>query len=189
MLEPVMKSLYIWLQRLALRCWTSGLCTDASGFVRHPSDRTARGCLMAFSPPSNWSFVALTLAFILARTLAQMLAVGPSWTHRLIQAYVYVFQGTPILIQLWLMYYGLAQFEWIRESDRLDATRQWMVGWPDCSDTEFGSLSNQYLDWRYPKPALRTIGRSAIAWLKPATYLPPDLVSTGIESLLARACQ
>ena len=31
-------------------------------------------------------------------------------------AYTYVFQGTPILIQLWLIYYGLAQFEFIRES-------------------------------------------------------------------------
>ena len=92
------------------------ICAPMQAVLPHPSDRTARGCLMAFSPPSNWSFVALILAFILARTLAQMLAVGPSWTHRLIQAYVYIFQGTPILIQLWLMYYGLAQFEWIRES-------------------------------------------------------------------------
>ena len=31
-------------------------------------------------------------------------------------AYIYVFRGTPILVQIFLIYYGLPQFEFIRES-------------------------------------------------------------------------
>ncbi len=31
-------------------------------------------------------------------------------------AYVYLFRGTPLLVQLYLIYYGLGQFEFIRES-------------------------------------------------------------------------
>ena len=30
--------------------------------------------------------------------------------------YTYVIRGTPMLVQLFLIYYGLAQFEWVRES-------------------------------------------------------------------------
>ena len=33
-----------------------------------------------------------------------------------IKIYTYIFQGTPILIQLWMVYYGLAQFKWVQES-------------------------------------------------------------------------
>ena len=60
--------------------------------------------------------LALFFAFLLARILAQMLTLGASWIRRPISIYVYSFQGTPILIQLWLMYYGLAQFEAVRNS-------------------------------------------------------------------------
>ena len=31
-------------------------------------------------------------------------------------AYTFFFRGTPLLVQLFLFYYGLAQFEWIRDS-------------------------------------------------------------------------
>jgi polar amino acid transport system permease protein len=31
-------------------------------------------------------------------------------------AYIYFFRGTPLLVQIFLVYYGLGQFEWIRES-------------------------------------------------------------------------
>ena len=34
----------------------------------------------------------------------------------LINGYVYLFRGTPLLVQTFLIYYGLSQFEWIRES-------------------------------------------------------------------------
>lgn len=35
---------------------------------------------------------------------------GPAWS------YMYFFRGTPLLVQLFLIYYGSAQFEWVRES-------------------------------------------------------------------------
>lgn len=34
----------------------------------------------------------------------------------LIGAFVYVFRGTPMLVQAYVIYYGLAQFEWVRNS-------------------------------------------------------------------------
>lgn len=34
----------------------------------------------------------------------------------LVGGYVYLFRGTPLLVQTFLIYYGLAQFEWIRDS-------------------------------------------------------------------------
>ena len=34
----------------------------------------------------------------------------------LARAYVYVFRGTPLLVQTYLIYYGLAQFDFVRES-------------------------------------------------------------------------
>lgn len=34
----------------------------------------------------------------------------------LVGAFVYVFRGTPMLVQAYVIYYGLAQFEWVRDS-------------------------------------------------------------------------
>lgn len=39
-----------------------------------------------------------------------------SWLDRAVRGYVYFFRGTPLLVQTYLLYYGLSQFEWIRES-------------------------------------------------------------------------
>ncbi|MBB5515271.1 arginine/ornithine transport system permease protein [Rubricella aquisinus] len=39
----------------------------------------------------------------------------PVWSQ-LINAYVYAFRGTPLLVQLFLIYFGLAQFDFVRES-------------------------------------------------------------------------
>ena len=42
--------------------------------------------------------------------MAQLLVIGPTLSHKPIKIYTYIFRGTPILIQLWMVYYGLAQF-------------------------------------------------------------------------------
>ena len=115
MLEPVMKSLYFWFKGWHFDVGQA-LCTPMQSVLPASIGPHCPRLFDGFFTTFELVIVALILAFILARTLAQILAVGPSWTHWLIQAYVYIFQGTPILIQLWLMYYGLAQFEWIRES-------------------------------------------------------------------------
>ena len=36
------------------------------------------------------------------------------WVRRPVASYVYFFRGTPMLIQLLLIYYGLSQFEWMQ---------------------------------------------------------------------------
>lgn len=43
--------------------------------------------------------------------------VGNSWWVRAFPyAYIFFFRGTPLLVQIFLVYYGLSQFEFIRES-------------------------------------------------------------------------
>lgn len=73
--------------------------------------------------------VALICAFLIARTLTRTLKLGPLWLRPGISAYLYCFQGTPLLIQLWLLYYGLAQFAWIRDSEAwIILSSGWWVG-------------------------------------------------------------
>lgn len=71
--------------------------------------------------PGLWTtlqLVALALAFgfVLAVGLALMrlsanpLARGFAWL------YVFIFRGTPLLVQIFLIYYGLGQFELVRDS-------------------------------------------------------------------------
>jgi arginine/ornithine transport system permease protein len=50
--------------------------------------------------------IALPLA--IARTSKNFLISGP------IRFYVYIFRGTPLLIQMYIIYYGIGQFEYIR---------------------------------------------------------------------------
>ena len=60
-------------------------------------------------------FISLAAGLLLAVPLAVVRA-GRGWGSRAVWAYTYVFRGTPMLVQLFLIYYGLAQFEWMRES-------------------------------------------------------------------------
>ena len=62
--------------------------------------------------------VALSLACGLALAIPiALLATSRRWFLALpAKAYVYVFRGTPLLVQMYLIYYGLAQFETVRES-------------------------------------------------------------------------
>lgn len=68
-----------------------------------------------------WVTLELTvLSLIIGGSLAVPLAIaragknpifnGPVWL------FTYTFRGTPLLVQTYLIYYGLGQFEWIRES-------------------------------------------------------------------------
>jgi arginine/ornithine transport system permease protein len=52
----------------------------------------------------------LSIPLGLARTSANPLINGPVW------AYTYFFRGTPLLVQMFLIYYGSGQFAVIRES-------------------------------------------------------------------------
>lgn len=67
-----------------------------------------------------WVTLQLTLlALVIGGIIAIPMAIaranknifnGPVWL------YTYFFRGTPLLVQTYLIYYGLGQFEWIRES-------------------------------------------------------------------------
>jgi putative lysine/arginine/ornithine/histidine/octopine transport system permease protein len=56
--------------------------------------------------------MGLIIAFptALARVSPNPLIWGPPY------AYIFFFRGTPLLVQLFIVYYGLGQFEWVRSS-------------------------------------------------------------------------
>ena len=61
-------------------------------------------------------FVALTAGLMVAIPLAVLRASSNPLVSRPVWLFTYVFRGTPLLVQLFLIYYGLAQFSWMRES-------------------------------------------------------------------------
>jgi octopine/nopaline transport system permease protein len=60
--------------------------------------------------------LSLTTGFVLAIITALIRRSRYTWLSRLVRLYVFVIRGTPLLVQLFLIYYGLGQFAWIRES-------------------------------------------------------------------------
>jgi arginine/ornithine transport system permease protein len=71
--------------------------------------------------------ISLSLGLLLAIPLGVLRAMPNRWLSGPIWLYTYVFRGTPMLVQLFLIYYGLAQFEVVRES----------IAWPWLSSAWF----------------------------------------------------
>ncbi len=71
--------------------------------------------------------IALFFGLFLAIPLALMRTSRSPWVNGPAWLYTYVIRGTPMLVQLFLVYYGLAQFEAVRES----------VLWPYLSNATF----------------------------------------------------
>ncbi|RWO22393.1 ABC transporter permease [Mesorhizobium sp.] len=75
--------------------------------------------------------VTCTLGFLLAVPLGLAQAAGPFWLAAPAKAFCTVIRGTPLLLQLWLLYYGLGslfpQYPWVRESWMWPYLRQ---AWP-----------------------------------------------------------
>jgi len=74
-----------------------------------------------------WMTAKLTvLALVVGMCIAIPLAVArvsaSPWVSGPVWAYSYFFRGTPMLVRLLLVYYGLGQFEWVRA--------QWEAGNP-----------------------------------------------------------
>ncbi len=61
-------------------------------------------------------FLALCAGLVLAVPTALLLTSKNPLVWGLPYAYVYFFRGTPLLVQLFLIYHGMGQFETIRES-------------------------------------------------------------------------
>jgi histidine transport system permease protein/arginine/ornithine transport system permease protein len=77
-----------------------------------------RGLLMTL----QLTLAALVLGMLFAIPLAVARVSRNAWIARPVQAYTYFFRGTPMLVQLLLIYYGLGQSEWLRA--------QWEAGNP-----------------------------------------------------------
>ena len=60
--------------------------------------------------------IALVSGFGLAVPLALMAVSKNSYLRYPAKSYIYFFRGTPLLVQMFLLYYGMGQFEAIRES-------------------------------------------------------------------------
>ena len=78
---------------------------------------------------ANWTLFAngvwMTLQLTLLSVIIGFLIALPAGLARarrvpvaapLLGGYVYLFRGTPLLVQTFLIYYGLAQFDFVRES-------------------------------------------------------------------------
>ena len=61
-------------------------------------------------------FLSLVIGLVLAIPLAIGRSSGPRWISLPIYLYTYVFRGTPLLIQLYIIYYGVVFFDGIQET-------------------------------------------------------------------------
>ncbi|WP_448203596.1 ABC transporter permease [Azospirillum sp. sgz302134] len=68
--------------------------------------------------PVTLELVGLALLFgiVLAFAAALLRLSGNRVAERVMAGYVFVFRGTPLLVQIFLIYYGLGQFELVRSS-------------------------------------------------------------------------
>ena len=61
-------------------------------------------------------FCSCLMGFVLALALAWAATSGPRWSAAAARAYGAALRGTPLLVQMFIIYYGLGQFAWIRAS-------------------------------------------------------------------------
>ncbi|GAA6209869.1 ABC transporter permease [Cognatishimia sp. WU-CL00825] len=72
-------------------------------------------------PEAIWLTVKLTLVgFFVGQSIALVLGSSLHLTkgvlHSALRIYPFIFRGTPLLIQLFIIYYGVAQIDFVRES-------------------------------------------------------------------------
>ena len=60
--------------------------------------------------------ISLTFGLVFAIPLAVLRTSGNLYIQMPIRAFVYFFRGTPLLVQMFLVYYGFGQFEFMKES-------------------------------------------------------------------------
>ena len=74
--------------------------------------------------------VSLASGLLLSVPLAVARASRRPWLRGPVWLYTYVLRGTPLLVQLFMIYFGLAQFEWVRESAAWPLLRSaWFCAW------------------------------------------------------------
>jgi octopine/nopaline transport system permease protein len=60
--------------------------------------------------------LSVLFGFLISAPVAAMRLWGPSWAKRVASGYVFLFRSTPLLVQIFLIYYGVGQFEAVRDS-------------------------------------------------------------------------
>ena len=61
-------------------------------------------------------FASLVVGLLLAIPIALLASSKRKWLAALPKAYIYFFRGTPLLVQMFMIYHGMGQFEAVRES-------------------------------------------------------------------------
>ncbi len=75
-------------------------------------------------------FISVATGLVLSIPLAVARVSSQPWLARPVWLFTYVFRGTPLLVQLFIIYYGLAQFEALRESLLWPWLREaWFCAW------------------------------------------------------------
>ena len=73
---------------------------------------------------------SLASGLLLSVPLAVARASQRPWLRGPVWLYTYVLRGTPLLVQLFMIYFGLAQFEWVRDSAAWPLLRSaWFCAW------------------------------------------------------------
>jgi polar amino acid transport system permease protein len=65
-----------------------------------------KGLLITFKV----AFVCLFIGMVIGFPVALIRVYGNKWLRGVVTAYIEIFRGTPVLVQLFLIYYGLPQF-------------------------------------------------------------------------------
>jgi arginine/ornithine transport system permease protein len=74
--------------------------------------------------------ISIATGFVLSVPLAVARVSSRRWLSWPVWGFTYVIRGTPLLVQLFLVYYGLAQFEAVRESFAWPLLREaWFCAW------------------------------------------------------------
>ncbi|AYQ28507.1 MULTISPECIES: ABC transporter permease [unclassified Polaromonas] len=74
--------------------------------------------------------LSLASSFVISVPLAVARVSSKAWLSRSVWLYTYVLRGTPLLVQLFILYHGLAQFEAVRESAAWVLLRNaWFCAW------------------------------------------------------------
>ena len=75
-------------------------------YLRIALPKLAEGLLITF----RVSFVGLGIGFLIGFPTALARVYGPKWLRGIVTGYIEILRGTPVLVQLFLIYYGLPQF-------------------------------------------------------------------------------
>lgn len=62
------------------------------------------------------TIISLLVALVLALLFTIVLTLRPMVLTQLVQGYITLFTGTPLLVQIFLIYYGPGQFDWIKQT-------------------------------------------------------------------------